>query len=138
MRWLAAVLLLVAGCPTPPQYKEVRPGLSCERATRVAYRTLVTLGYTVTEVTVASPERAGGVTGTKTDAKGETTTGRVVITCNAQGAVLRPIEDSLVPNYEFSRAFGYSFKTLVQRPDVEEPAAARGLQVLVHALTAQE
>jgi hypothetical protein len=137
MRWLAALLVL-AGCPPPARYTEVRPDLSCERATRVAYRTLVTLGYTVTQVTVASPERAGGVTGTRPEPDGSTRTGRVVITCDAKGAVLRPVEDSLVPNYEFSRAFGYSFKVLVQRPDVEEPAAALGLQVLVHALTPQE
>jgi hypothetical protein len=139
MRWLALwTLLLVAGCPTPARFTEVRPGLSCERATRVAYRTLTTLGYTVTDVVVASPERAGGVTGTRTEPDGSTRTGRVAITCDAKGAVLRPIEDALVPNYEFSRGFGYSFKVLVQRPDVEEPAAALGLQVLVHALTAQE
>jgi hypothetical protein len=139
MRRLALVaLVLLAGCPPPARFTEVRPGLSCERATRVAYRTLATLGYTVTEVRVASPERAGGVAGTRTEPDGSTRTGRVVITCDGTGAVLRPVEDSLVPNFEFSRAFGYSFKVLVQRPDVEEPAAALGLQVLVHALTAQE
>ena len=104
----------------------------------MAYRTLATLGYTVTEVTVASPERRGGVTGTKSEPDGTTRTGRVVITCDARGAILRPVEDSLVPNFEFSRAFGYSFKVLVQRPDVEEPARAVGLQVLVHVLTAQQ
>jgi len=139
MRWLALpAVLLLAGCPPPARYKEVRPGLSCERATRVAYRTLLTLGYTVTDVTVASVERTGGVTGTKTEPDGSTRTGRVVITCDGKGAILSPVEDSLFPNYEFSRGFGYSFKVLVQRPDVEEPRAALGLQVLVHALTAQE
>jgi hypothetical protein len=139
MRWLPlALLALLAGCPPPARYTEVRPGLSCERATRVAYRTLMTLGYTVTDVTRASPERAGGVTGTRTQPDGSTRTGRVVITCDAQGAVLRPVEDSIVPDYDFSRAFGYSFKALVQRPDVEEPSAAVGLQVQVHALSAQE
>jgi hypothetical protein len=137
MAWLALLALLL-GCPAPAMYTEVRPGLGCERATRVAYRTLDTLGYTITEVVVASPERAGVVAGTKTDADGSTRVGRVAITCDGRGATLRPIEDALVPNYEFSRAFGYSFKTLVQRPDVEEPSAATGLQVLVHALTPQE
>jgi hypothetical protein len=137
MRWLA-VVLLVAGCPSPAQYTEVRPGLSCERATRVAYRTLIALGYTVTDVTVPNPERAGGVTGTRPDPEGGVRTGRVVITCDARGAVVRPVEDAVVPNYEFSRGFGYSFKTLVQQPDVDEPRAAIGLQVLVHALSPQE
>jgi hypothetical protein len=142
VRWAAAALAIplavTLGCPPPARYTEVRPGLSCDRATRVAYRTLLTLGYTVTEVVVATPERAGGVTGTKTDAEGTTHTGRVAITCDARGAVLRPIEDSFLPDYDFSRAFGYSFKELVQRPDVEEPRAALGVQVLVHALTPQE
>jgi hypothetical protein len=138
MRWLAVLAVLALGCPPPARYTEVRPGLSCERATRVAYRTLEALGYTVSAVSVASPERAGGVTGTKTQPDGTVRTGRVVITCNARGAVLQPVEDSLLPNFDFSRAFGYSFKTLVQRPDVEEPAAALGLQVRVHALSAQE
>jgi hypothetical protein len=139
MRRLVVVGVIAAlGCPTPARYTEVRPGLSCERATRVAYRTLLALGYTVTNVVVASPERAGGVTGTKTGADGQPRTGRVVITCDARGAVLQPVEDALVPDYEFSRGFGYSFKELVQRPDVEEPRAALGLQVLVHAISREE
>jgi hypothetical protein len=135
--WLLAALLL-AGCPTPRQYREVRPGLSCERATRVAYRTLQTLGYTVDEVVVANPERAGVVGGKKTLPDGSTTGGRVVITCDGQGAKLDPVEDALLPNYEFSRAFGYSFKALVQRPDVEVPEAGSDLEVLVHVVTSQE
>ena len=138
MWWLAALALLAAGCPTPAIYKEVRPGLSYERATRVTYRTLVALGYKVTEVVPATPERAGVVSGTKPGPEGSTLTGRVVITCDAEGAVVKPVEDSLVPNYDFSRGFGYSFKELVKHPDAEEPWAGRGLEVLVHALSPQE
>jgi hypothetical protein len=138
MRRLAVLALLAAGCPTPAIYKEIRPGLSCERATRVTYRTLVALGYTVTELVPATPERAGVVSGTKPGPEGGTLTGRVVITCDAEGAVLKPVEDSVLPNYDFSRGFGYSFKELVKHPDVEEPWAGRGLEVLVHALSPQE
>jgi hypothetical protein len=140
MRWAAVGIACACllGCPAPAQYKEVRPDLSCDRATRVAYRTLMTLGYTVTDVVVASPERTGAVTGTKTDPDGTVRTGRVKITCDAKGARLQPIEDALVPTYEFSRAFGYSFKVLVQRPDVEEPSAASGLQLLFRAISPQE
>jgi hypothetical protein len=58
----------------------------------------------------------------------------VRIVCNAGGADIQPIEDSLVPDYEFSRAFGYSFKELVQRPDVETPVVESGVQVLVESL----
>ena len=139
MWWVAvAALLAAAGCPTPAIYREVHPGLSCERATRVTYRTLVALGYAVTEVVPATPDRAGVVSGTKPGPEGNVLTGRVVITCDAEGAVLKPVEESLVPDYEFSRGFGYSFKELVKHPDVEEPRAGRGLEVLVHALSPQE
>jgi len=138
MWWVAVAALLAAGCPTPAIYREVHPGLSCERATRVTYRTLVALGYAVTEVVPATPERAGVVSGTKPGPEGSTLNGRVVITCDAEGAVVKPVEDALVPDYEFSRGFGYSFKELVKHPDVEEPRAGRGLEVLVHALSPQE
>lgn len=137
MRWLVAIALL-AGCPAPTRYAVERPGLSCDRATRVAHRTLVELGYTITQLDPAGIGRTGAITGIKTLPDGSTTTGRVAIRCDGRGAVLQPIEDRLVPSYEFSRIFGYSFTTLVQRPDVEEPRSARGLEVLVKALTAAE
>jgi len=134
---LAALLALLGGCTSASKYAVVRPGLECDRATRVAYRTMVQMGYTVTDVTPpgAGP---GSITGTKVLTTGETTTGRVVITCTGQGVELQPVEDALVSNWEFSRMFGYSYKSLVQRPDVEEPAKQVGLQVLVHAIPTQE
>ena len=138
MRWVVVVLLLAAGCPAPPQYREVRPGLSCDRATRLAYRTLTELGYTVTELVPATAGNNGSVVGTKKKRDGTQTTGRVRIECDADGAKLVPIEDSVVPDYEFSRAFGYSFKSLIQQPDVEAPKAEIGLEVLVDALTPEE
>ena len=135
MRRLLVLLLLATGCPTPSQYREVQPGLSCDRATRVAYRTLQELGYTITEFTPATPGTYGAIAGTKTRRDGAQTTGRVRIECGATGANLVPIEDSAFPDYEFSRAFGYSFKSLVKQPDVEEPKAEIGLEVLVRAFT---
>jgi hypothetical protein len=135
VRWVLVLLLVALGCPTPPQYRESQPGLSCDRATRVAYRTLQELGYTITELTPATPGRNGAVAGTKTRRDGTQTTGRVRIECDAAGANLVPIEDSAFPDFEFSRAFGYSFKSLVQQPDVEAPRAEVGLEVLVKALT---
>ena len=94
----------------------------------------MTLGYTVTELVEPSVERAGSVGGTKTNPDGTKQSGRVIIRCTATGVVLQPVESGLAPEYEFSRAFGYSFKTLVQRPDVETPWKSTGLQVLVQAL----
>src|SRR3990172_3400044 len=139
MRWLALLAVaMLSGCPAPARYREVRPGLGCERATRVAYRTMLEIGYTVTEVVPARPDRAGVIAGTKTLPDGSVTSPRVVITCDGGGAVLQPIEDALFPSYEFSRVFGYSFKALVQRPETEEPRAAVGLQVQVRSVPAQE
>jgi len=136
--WWLVLIVVALGCPTPAIYTEVRPGLGCERATRVSYNTLQALGYTITNVVVASPERSGTVAGTKIMPDGSTRTGRVVITCDARGARVQPIEDALVPDYEFSRGFGYGFKELVKHPDVEQPWVASGLQVLVHAISPQE
>ena len=138
MRRLLLAGLCLLGCPAPTRYAVVQPGLSCERATRVAYRTLLALGYAVTDLVPASSERAGGISATKAGAEGEPEKVRVRIRCDAEGAVLQPVEEVLVSNYDFSRVFGYSFKTLVQGPDVEEPRAARGLEVLVHVVLPHE
>ena len=137
MRWVVVLALALLGCPAPKMYSVERPGLDCARATRVAYRTMNQLGYTVTDLVPATPERPGLVVATKsgTDA---TVTARVRIQCDARGAVLQPLEEDLIPTYDFSRAFDYSFNSLVQRPDVEVPIVAKGLQVLVHAIDVHE
>jgi len=139
MRWLVLFAALAAGCPAPKRYAVDRPGLECERAVRVARRTLDQLGYTVTEMREPrGPGTAGQITGIKTMPNGRTSTGRVRINCTAAGAELQPVEDTLVPNFEFSRAFGYSFTTLVQRPDVETPMVEAGVQPLLEALDVYE
>jgi len=139
MRWLAVLAVVAAGCPAPGVYSVDRPGLECERAVRVTKRTFDTLGYTVTElIEPRGPGTSGQVTGKKTMPDGRTTTGRVRIRCDETGALMQPIEDTLVPNFEFSRAFGYSFKTLVQSPDVEVPRVQAGVQPLVETMTAVE
>ena len=135
MRWLVLLAALAAGCPAPPQYSVNRPGLDCHRAVRVARRTLDQLGYTITEmIEPRGPGVSGQITGVKQMPDGRTTTGRVRINCTEIGASLQPIEDSLVPNFEFSRAFGYSFTTLVQSPDVETPMVDAGVQPLLEKL----
>lgn len=139
MRWLILVAALAAGCPAPARYAVQRPGLECERAMRVARRTFDSLGYTITElIEPRGPGVSGQITGVKRMPDGRTTTGRVRINCTASGAQLQPIEDTLVPNFEFSRAFGYSFTSLVQRPDVETPMVEAGVQPLLEALDVYE
>src|SRR5207244_9799775 len=75
---------------------------------------------------ISTPERAGVVSGTKPGPEGNVLTGRVVITCDAEGAVLKPVEESLVPDYEFSRGFGYSFKELVKHRSEERRVGKEG------------
>lgn len=134
MRRVLPLLLLVAGCPAPKQYAIQRPDVTCERAVRTAHRTLLTMGYTVTSLQPPIAENPGVIVATKPGPDGTPLVGRVRIRCTGQGTDIQPIEDALIPNYEFSRGFGYSFKSLVQRPDVEDPQKAVGLQVLLQAL----
>jgi hypothetical protein len=139
MRWLVLLLVATTACFASKRYAVDRPGLECDRALRVARRTLDTLGYTITEMVAPKGERVPGVvSGTRTLPSGQVTHGSVRIVCSAGGAELQPIEDSIVPDYEFSRAFGYSFKSLVQRPDVETPMVQSGVQVLVEPLDKYE
>jgi hypothetical protein len=138
MRWLVLLLVATTACFAPKRYAVDRPGLECDRALRVARRTLDTLGYTITEMVQPKERLPGVVSGTRTLPSGKVTHGSVRILCTAGGAELQPIEDSIVPDYEFSRAFGYSFKSLVQRPDVETPVVQSGVQVLVESLDVYE
>lgn len=137
-RGLLILFGIVAGCPAPQRYAVMRPGLTCERATRVAYRTMLQLGYTVTDITRPNPEQPGFITATTTTPEGGKSTVWVRISCGHDGAVLQPIEEGLFPTFEFSRIFGYSFTSLVQRPDIEEAAVSAGLQVRLHALGRQD
>jgi len=138
VRWLLLFCAVLGGCAAPGRFAVTRPELTCERATRVAYRTMVQLGYAVTDVVPPHPERLGTVTGERTLPDGSISTKRVTITCGSAGATLQPYEDEWFPTYEFSRIFGYSFKSLLQRPDVETPTREVGLQLLVHAVVTHE
>lgn len=135
---LALLLAASAACPPPSRYAVVRPGLGCERATRVAYRTLVSLGYTVTGLVPANPEQPGSISATRPDPEGTPRPVRVVIRCDARGAVLQPVEEQFLPDYDFSRVFGYSFTALVQRPDVETPHDGKGLEVQIRTIPPHE
>jgi hypothetical protein len=128
--------LLLAGCVTSPRYVIQRQDLPCDRAVRLAYRTLETMGYTVTKMELPGESRAGFLTGTKTEADGAVSRGSVRIRCSGAGVEVQPIEGGAFSDFAFSRGFLYSFKGLVQRPDVETPIAQAGVQVLVERLDA--
>jgi hypothetical protein len=135
VRSLAALLaLLLAACPTPRRYAVVQPGLSCERAMRVAYGTMQQIGYKVTEVVEPTPAGAGRIAGVKTQADGETHRGAVRITCDARQVMLQPVESDLIPSFEFSREFDYSFQAMVKQPDVDGPMDSGGLEVALEAI----
>ncbi|HLK09999.1 MAG TPA: hypothetical protein VKW76_01320 [Candidatus Binatia bacterium] len=134
MRRAIALAAALAGCFAASRYAVVRPGLGCDRATRVAYRAMLELGYRVTELLPPQVDRPGVVRGEKTGADGRTHVGEVRIACSGAGAELQPIEDTLLSDFEFSRGFDYSFTNLLQLPDVSAPTAAGGLQVQVRAL----
>lgn len=139
-KWAVLVALVAAGCPPPARYSIEKPGLACDRATRVAYRTLVSMGYTPTDVVPPSNGHAGRITATRRGAEDRPIDVGVDIRCDPSGVVLQPIEAEIFPNWEFSRAFGYSFKTLEQiaESDVQVPRAKSGLEVQVHVETPQE
>lgn len=110
--------------------------MECSRATRVAHRTMVQLGYDVDELVEPTRSKAGRISGVKRGADGDAERASVRIECRDGGTRLQPIEGALVPSdWSFSRNFGYSFTTLAQRPDVEEPVRQVGLQVLLETLT---
>src|SRR5439155_5791696 len=75
MRRALLLLVMLAACPAPRQYAVERSGLTCDRATRVARRTLLELGYTVTALVPAAPGHPGEITGTKTASDSTTATG---------------------------------------------------------------
>src|SRR5579883_3295508 len=128
MRWGVVLALVVAGCVAAQRYAVVRPGLDCDRATRVAYRAMRELGYRVTELVPPEGERPVVIRGEKETPEGTLRRGAVRIACSGAGAELQPIEDT-----PFSD-FAYSFTNLLALPDVSAPRAASGLEVQVHAL----
>ena len=138
-RGLLLLLALASACPEPARYRVIRPGLGCEPATRAAYKTLITLGYRVTSINPAEPGHTGRIDGVKGGADGAPVKAGVEIECDAKGSVLTPLEPDLVPNWEYSRAFGYSFKSIVAMPEnVDVPRAGVGLEVRVHAVSPEE
>lgn len=132
MRWRLLCLAVAIGCPAPGLYSIELPGEQCPRATRLAYRSMTELGYRVTAVVEATPAKQGRVEGVKMGADRREQRATVRIKCEATGVRMQPVEGALIPSdYDFSRSFGYSVKTLAAQPDAETPIEARGLQVLI-------
>jgi hypothetical protein len=133
---LLALVVGLAACPPAGRYAVVAKDLPCDRATRVAHRTMVSLGFEVDALTEATPGRSGRISGTRPRADGTRERGSVNISCGEDEVILQPVEGELVPSsWDFSRSFGYSFTTLESRPDQETPAQEVGLQILLEVVT---
>lgn len=134
-RSFALMLLFAMGCPAPGQYMVLLPGEQCPRATRLAFRSMTELGYRVTGVVEPTPVSPGRVDGVKRGTDGKEVRSSVRIKCDPEGVRMQPVEGALVPSdYDFSRSFGYSVKTLAKMPDVEAPSGAEALEVLLQQL----
>jgi hypothetical protein len=134
--WLLALGLGITACPPAGRYAVVAEDLPCSRATRVAHRTMVSMGYDVDELTEAAPGRRGRVSGTRPRADGTRERGSVNISCKDDKVILQPVEGALVPSsWDFSRSFGYGFTSLESRPDQETPQEEIGLQILLETLS---
>jgi hypothetical protein len=126
--------VVLAGCPAPRRSAVERPGMPCERGTRLAYDTMQQLGYTVTEAVEATRAAPGRVLGTKRRPDGTIDHALVRVTCEANGVVLQPVEGNLVPTFEFSRGFGYSAKALAKQPVAERAVESGRLEVTIEAI----
>ena len=131
VRWLAAMLILLAGCPAPRRYAVEQPGMPCERGTRLAFEVMQQLGYTVTEAVDATRAAPGRVAGTKRRPDGTIDRGVVRVTCTATGVTFQPVEGDMIPTFEFSRGFGYSATALAKQPPTERAVGGGGLQVTI-------
>ena len=127
------MVTIAAGC-SATVYSVRRPDLPCDRALRMTHRTLVALGYDINQMVAPGESGAGFIAGRKPGPNGTTLVGRVDIRCDGRGVTLQPVENGPFSKFEFSRAFDYSFAEAVKRPDLEVPAKAIGLQVLVQRL----
>ena len=134
VRWLAATLILLAGCPAPRRYAVEQPGMPCERGTRLAYETMQQLGYTVTEAVEATRAAPGRVAGTKRRPDGTIDRALVRVSCGMNGVVFQPVEGDLVPTFEFSRGFGYSSTALARQPVAERAVESGRLEATIEAI----
>src|SRR5262249_23721209 len=133
---LIGCLVLLESCSAqqaPRRQTIAAPTLSCEEATRLAYRRVTVLGYTPASLQVATPGQPGHILARKEGAKDE----MVTITCNSNGAVVEPEKTGIaIPSMvggaerpgEFPQLFKQAFNIL--RGTQEAAPATRPAQGL--------
>lgn len=104
-------LLVVAGCASAPirQWDLVDQPLTCDEATRLAYRTVDAMGYEVTAFEPATAERSGTIRASRV-ASGETQAITVRIDCQPSGVTLTSSRDGvLIEQMDTKRGFHHAF-----------------------------
>jgi len=140
---LLALALAVAGC-TPPirQFDLKNQALTCEQANDYAYRTLQSMGFTMTQFEPATAAHAGTLRGTREERGTQNVT--VGITCNGTTAAIDASEDGkFLGQLEFKRGFYLAFTAIAAQSAVSasiareqalrplEQKAGQGLHVLL-------
>ena len=107
-----ALALAVAGC-TPPirQFDLKNQALTCEQANDYAYRTLQSMGFTMTQFEPVTAAHAGTLRGTREERGTQNVT--VGITCNGTTAAIDASEDGkFLGQLEFKRGFYMAFTAI--------------------------
>jgi hypothetical protein len=139
--------VIVVGCAAqqPLRKRTIEaPTLSCEEANRLAYRTIITLGYSAASLQVARPGQPGSILAKKEGAPD----GKVTITCNSTGAVVEPEKTGLAvpsllgaaerPN-EFPQVFTQTFNILRTQKEYElSQGPGKGLSMTLTRLNSFE
>lgn len=111
--------VIMSCAPQQPLRKRTieAPMLSCEDANRLAYRTVITLGYTIGSLQVGRPGQPGHIVAEKDGGQ----VGTVTITCHDSGATVEPEKSGLpIPTligaaerpHEFQNLFQHTFNIL--------------------------
>ena len=126
---LLAVGTLLAGCPAPTQYAIRRPDLDCGRATRVAYKTLFNMGYTIIGMVEPSVRRPGTIQGVKKTDDGRTVQGSVRINCDRESRNVRGHCNRLIRDWVAGRDLDE--ESLKQLPPAERDAIEAEIRAAV-------
>lgn len=136
---LLCFVLVSCGAKQPPRKRTIAaPTLSCEQANRLAYRTVTTLGYSITSLQVATPGQPGHIWATKEGVQD----GRVTITCSDEGALVEPEKTGFaVPSLvsaaerpgEFPQIFVQTFNILRTSQEAEARQGPAGGLVMTMA-----
>lgn len=95
------------------QYNVSRSNISCDEANRYAFRSVRSLGYTITEFRLAEIGKEGLLRGTKPGDRGEILNGTVSIRCEPGEVFLAASEERfLSQDLTFSRGFFLTFTSL--------------------------